>query len=327
MLYAYSYSKETNGSDPEKYIIMGFTPVTNGVKKFDKWSVVFIQTIRNFCDKTSGVTEDDVISHVTAQELGHQWDIDPDNKGCTKYCAMSNSLDPANLRVCYYCDNHFKAFQHSPSCIPSYICNYSTGEQLVQFEDEDRPFEDIAQDEIIISNELSLNVASDQDQHYLGEPIRLLVTLKNISEKPMHVWDSLELFIEAIRIIAYYPNGKTMRYTWPISLFFGLVDKENYKGYVLEPGESLREFYYPLLSFHGYLFPKAGVYSIRATYEADLPGNKYLWQGTIASESKNISIREPEGDDLEALALFEKLGDVRAVGDGYALRHTRGDIE
>jgi len=115
----------------------------------------------------------------------------------------------------------------------------------------------------------------------------------------------------------------------PVHAFTAIVDKENYKGYVLEPGESLRDFFYPLISatVSGYLFPKAGTCVLRATYEVDLPENKYLWQGTIASDSISISIREPEGDDLEALKIFEKLEEVRVLGDGYAFMHMREDIE
>jgi len=329
LLYAFYYSSKRDGDDLEIDNYLGLSKITSGLKTDDKSSVVFIETIKNVSDKINNLAQHEVIPHVIAHELGYQWDIDPDREGCTHYCAMSKGMESDILKVCTFCKYHFRGFQHSPSCIPSYICSYSAGGQMVEIEDEARPLEDLEQNEIITSNELSLNVESDQDKYYFGEPIRLLVKLSNISKNPIHVWDSIEPILNVVKIIVCYPNGKKIGYKLPVHVFSGIVDKENYKGCVLEPGESLREFYYPLISatVPGYLFPKAGVYSIRATYEANLPGNKYLWQGTITSESKNISIREPKRDDLEALALFEKLEDVRACGDGYALLHTREDIE
>lgn len=344
LLYAYSYSKDKNGSDPEKRVIMGLTPVPisaasqpldklNESKHLDKWSVVFIQAIRNFCDRTSGVMEYELIAHVISQELGHQWDIDLGDEGCNYYCAMSNSLDPDILRICYFCKEHFRGFQQSPSCTPSDICKYMAIEQSREDKEpeEDRPLEYIRRDESFTSNVLSLSIEPDMDEYHLGEPIRLLVTLKNISDRPVHILDSIDplSLFHVVGIIVYYPEGKTLRYRLPIHVTGGISDKENYKGYVLEPGEALRDYFYPLLSVGvpGYLFPKAGTYGLRAVYEVDMPENKYLWQGKIASESIEISIREPRENDREALKLFEKLVGARLYGDLYAISHTREDID
>ena len=132
-----------------------------------------------------------------------------------------------------------------------------------------------------------------------AEPVRLQLSLTNISNAPQLVADRLDPEDQFLSLFIRRPNGEFIRYVPPVRRLKGPGDLV-----VLEPGESIRNDVLISFSAKGLAFQDPGEYRIRAYY-----GQEEL--EAIVSQALRLQVSTPKSRDDEELGFL--LSDTRAA--------------
>lgn len=178
-------------------------------------------------------------------------------------------------------------------------------------------------DIIYESDSLALTIQTDQQEFIQGEPLKIILSLKNISKEPLNVNDELELGYSTCPITLCLIDADGVYY----DLYYGIhIDKGRnlkYEGYTIMPGDSIAVIVYPHFYNYRYFdnwrinYTDPGNYIIRALYNVS---DRYelVWTGKVTSNDINIKIFETAGTEYEAFEMFSKTYNIFIMGDGMA---------
>jgi hypothetical protein len=151
---------------------------------------------------------------------------------------------------------------------------------------------------------LELAIEADPDRPVLGEPVLLLVSLRNGGKEPVEVARHLAADFAHVDYYVTPPGGEERRFrAWAIK-------DATAPAWTLAPGEALQDEARIFFGPNGWTFPEPGRYEVRAVY-----------QGAVRSNRLVLDIEEPRNSaSREAADLFLTSNEV-----GYFLLLEGGD--